>query len=119
MSGLYRLTDEISPTTEKKLGLEGDDHSRAGRKRFKNKGLRTIAASETFSSPRAEKPVKFHRGIIESNFCSRIGDIGAQGKVSALVRLATRGRQRSTGSKKLKIPVRNVIYISSPKFKPP
>ena len=66
-----------------------------------------------------EKPVKFHRGIIESNFCSRIGDIGAQGKVSALVRLATRGRQRSTGSKKLKIPVRNVIYMSSPKFKPP
>jgi hypothetical protein len=39
----------------------GSSTSRTGPKLFKNKGLRTIAASEIFSSPRAEKPVKFHR----------------------------------------------------------
>lgn len=81
---------EITPVAAQKLPeQEGDDHSRAGRKPFKNKGLRTIAASETFFPSRAKKPVKFHRRVFGPNFRSQIGDIGAQDKMSVLLRLAT------------------------------
>jgi len=48
MSGLYKPADEISPTGIKSWDWMGAITSRTGRKLFKNKGLRTIAASETF-----------------------------------------------------------------------